>query len=406
MCLAALARLTACCVNGPRPFPALAKTLYKSLSKAGAEAILASSNAFDPTPPGGKHKEGTRRMDMTATTTSKGSASRGDLLALWAGIAFSLAFTGVIAWAGKRLESIPLLPDQGAAWYYWKLPNPTFWTHATAWGFYLANQVTVWALIFYAQTRVRKYTPGLHPVNLVALASSAFFILLHFIQTHVWYDGLAQDVSIFSSQGSVIVLLVWVLLMENNRRGMFFGKKLPLGQEVVRWARTYHGYFFAWAAIYTFWFHPMVSTPGHLIGFIYMFLLMLQGSLMYTRVHTNRYWTVTLELMVLLHGTLVAIVQGAGLWPMFLFGFGGIFVITQMHGLGLKLWAKVLILAVYSGSVIAVYTQLGWARLNEIIRIPVIDYLAVLLLAGLVAGGLRVARWVRGRGRSAEWEAA
>ena len=45
----------------------------------------------------------------------------------------------------------------------------------------------------------------------------------------------------------------------------------------------------------------------------------------------------TLELMVLVHGTLVAIAQGAGLWPMFFFGFGGIFVITQMHGLGLKL---------------------------------------------------------------------
>jgi hypothetical protein len=230
--------------------------------------------------------------------------------------------------------------------------------------------------------------------------------VLHLIQTHLWYDGLAQDVSVFSSQGSVIVLLVWVLLMENNRRGMFFGKKLPLGQEIVRWARTYHGYFFAWAAIYTFWFHPMVSTPGHLIGFIYMFLLLLQGSLMYTRVHVNRYWTLTLEVMVLVHGTLVAVAQGAGLWPMFFFGFGGIFVITQMHGIGLKLWAKVLILATYAAAVIGVYSQLGWDRLNEIIRIPFIDYLAVLLLAGLIGGGLWIARRVRGRSRPTEVEAA
>jgi len=124
-----------------------------------------------------------------------------------------------------------------------------------------------------------------------ALAASAFFILLHFVQTHIWYDGLAQDVSIFSSQGSVIVLLVWVLLMENNRRGMFFGKKLPIKQEIIRFARKYHGYFFAWATIYTFWYHPMVNTSGHLIGFLYMFLLMLQGSLFFTRIHTNRWWT-------------------------------------------------------------------------------------------------------------------
>jgi hypothetical protein len=193
--------------------------------------------------------------------------------------------------------------------------------------------------------------------------------------------------------------------MENNRRGMFFGKKLPLGQEVVRWARTYHGYFFAWAVIYTFWFHPMVSTPGHLIGFVYMFMLMLQGSLMYTRVHVNRYWTLALEIMVLFHGTLVAIAQSGSLWPMFLFGFGGIFVITQMHGIGLRFWSKALIMAAYSAGVVLVYSQRGWAKINEIIRIPVIDYLAVLLLAGLIAAGLAVARRVRSRGPSAELEA-
>jgi len=343
---------------------------------------------------------------MTAVSVSPARPRRWDVIALWGGIAFSLAFTALIAWLGPRLDSIALLPDQGAAWYYWKLPEPTFWTRFSVWGLYLLHQLTAWGLIYYGQTRVRKYSTGLQPVNVAALATTAAFIFLHLIQTHIWYDGLAQDVSIFSSQGSVIVLLVWVLLMENNRRGMFFGKKVPLGQEVVRWARKYHGYFFAWAAIYTFWYHPTVSTPGHLIGFVYMFLLLLQGSLMYTRVHINRWWTVTLELMVLVHGTLVAIAQGAGLWPMFFFGFGGIFVITQMHGLGLKLWARLLIIAGYAAAAIAVYSQLGWSRLNEIIRIPVIDYLAVLLLAGLIAGGLWIARRVRGRGRSVEAEAA
>jgi hypothetical protein len=342
---------------------------------------------------------------MTTAVSTPARPRRWDVIALGGGIAFGLAFTALIAWLGPRLDAIALLPDQGAAWYYWKLPEPTFWTRFSVWGLYLLHQLTAWGLIYYGQTRVRKYSTGLQPINIIALATTAVFIFLHLIQTHIWYDGLAQDVSIFSSQGSVIVLLVWVLLMENNRRGMFWGKKLPLGQEIVRWARTYHGYFFAWAAIYTFWYHPMVSTPGHLIGFIYMFLLLLQGSLMYTRVHVNRYWTLTLELMVLVHGTLVAIAQGAGLWPMFLFGFGGIFIITQMHGIGLKLWAKLLLLAGYAAAVIAVYSQLGWERINEIIRIPFIDYLAVLILAGLIGGGLWIARRVRSRRRPTEVEA-
>ena len=316
--------------------------------------------------------------------------------ALGLGVLFSLAFTALIAWAGYRLDSIPLLPDQGASWYYWKLPSPTFWSRASVWGLYLAHQLAAFGLIFYAQRRVGKYTSGLHKVNVVALGANALFILLHFVQTHLWYDGLAQDVSIWSSQGSVIVLLVWILLMENPRRGLFFGKRAPVSKEIVRFARKYHGYFFAWAVVYTFWYHPMVSTLGHLIGFLYMFLLMLQGSLFFTRVHMNRVWTFALEFSVLIHGTLVAVMQGNGIWPMFAFGFGGVFVITQMHGLGLSRLMRGLLLAAYVGAVLWVYSDRGWVQLNEIIRIPVIDYVAVFVLAGLFGAGLWVARKIRG----------
>jgi hypothetical protein len=331
-------------------------------------------------------------MEAKSETLSLRKRPESSVLALVGGILFSLAFTGLIWWAGQRLASIPHLPDQGAAWYYWKLPQATFWSRATSWGFYLLHQLTIWSLIYYAQTRVKAYTGGLRKVNLLALAANAFFILLHFVQTQVWYDGLAQDVSIFSSQGSVIVMLVWILLMENSRRGLFFGKKAPISKEIIRFARTYHGYVFAWAAIYTLWYHPMENSLGHLVGFLYMFLLMLQGSLFFTRIHINRWWTLTLEVLVLVHGTLVAVMQGNGLWPMFAFGFGGIFVMTQMHGLGLSRWARGLILAAYSGLALWVYNGRGWGNLNEIIRIPVIEYLAVFVLAGLFGAGLWVAR--------------
>ena len=332
--------------------------------------------------------------------TSARPAPRADMLALWGGVLFSLAFTGLIWWAGRFLADVPHLPDTGAAWYYWRLALPTFWSHATAWGFYLAHQLTIWGLIFYAQTRVKRYTTGLHPVNIAALAANAIFILLHFAQTHIWYDGLAQDVSIFSSQGSVIIMLVWILLMENSRRGLFFGKKAPISKEIVRFARTYHGYIFAWATIFTFWYHPMENTSAHLIGFVYMFLLMLQGSLFFTRAHLNRWWTVTLEVMVLVHGTLVAVMQGNGIWPMFAFGFAGIFVITQMNGLGLSFKTKAFILAAFIASTLWVYSGRGWIKLNEIIRIPLIEYLAVFLLAGLIGGGLWLAKRIRGVGKN------
>jgi hypothetical protein len=170
---------------------------------------------------------------------------------------------------------------------------------------------------------------------------------------------------------------------------------LPIKQEIGRFARQYHGYFFAWATIYTFWYHPMVNTSGHLIGFLYMFLLLLQGSLFFTRIHINRWWMVTQEVAVAIHGTLVAVMQGNNLWPMFFFGFAGIFVITQMWGLPLKAWHRWLILAAYIGGVVLVYSQRGWAQLNEIVRIPVIEYLSVVVLALIFGSGLWIARKIR-----------
>jgi hypothetical protein len=334
---------------------------------------------------------------MRANKTNLSTISenpRAGSLALWGGILFSLIFTALIAWAGQRLDAIELLPDTGVAWYYWKLPEPTIVTRLSVWGLYLLHQFAIWGLIYYAQTSVKKYTPGLHPVNLVALGANAFFVLAHFVQTHIWYDGLAQDVSIFSSQGSVIVMLVWILLMENQRRGMFFGKKAPIGKEIIEFAKRYHGYVFAWAIIYTFWYHPMVSTTGHLWGFFYTFLLLLQGSLFFTRTHLNRFWMVTQEILVAVHGTLVAVMQGNGIWPMFFFGFAGLFIITQMHGLRLSLRTRWLLLAGYIAGVVVVYSGRGWGALNEIIRIPVIEYLAVVVLALLIGGGLWIYRQV------------
>lgn len=303
--------------------------------------------------------------------------------AMWGGILFSFLFTGLIWLVGGRLDAIELLPDQGASWYRWKLPNPTFWTRFSAWSSYTVHQVAIWYLIYYAQKNRLKYTSGLHPVNAAALAINALFIVWHLIQTHIWYDGLAQDVSVFSSQWSVIILLVAVLLMENQRRGLFFGKKVGFLKETGRVVRKYHGYVFAWGIIYTFWFHPMVSEAQHLIGFLYMFLLMTQSSLFFTRVHINKWWMLVQEVTVVIHGTMVAYLHNQA-WPMFLFGFLGLFIITQMHGLGLSKRIRWVFAAIYVVGVIAVYSNRGWANINEIFRISIGELVMVFLLAGIV----------------------
>ncbi len=314
----------------------------------------------------------------------------------------------IMVWLGGfAVADQPLLPDRGASWYRWKLPDPTVWTRLSAWSCYAAHQLVAWGLIYYAQTRVRTYSKTLHPINVVALAATLFFIGLHEVQTQVFYDGLAQDVSIYSSQGSVILLLVVVLLMENRRRGMFFRKPAPIKDEVIGFARKYHGYLFSWAAIYTFWYHPMLNTPGHLIGFFYMFLLLLQGSLFLTRAHTNRIWTLTLEVLVAVHGTLVAIMNTGphGLWPMFCFGFLAIFVITQMHGVGLSRAARWVIGIGYVVAAFAVYTWRGLSTIHQITWIPIVEYGLVAVLALLIWAGLATAKGVQRRRRPVDADA-
>jgi hypothetical protein len=317
---------------------------------------------------------------------------------LWCLLA-CVALTGLVWILGQRLASVELGPDRGASWYYWQLPHPTIWTHLSAWTGYALHQLSAWGLIYYAQQHVRRYVNGLHPINVIALAVNFFFVVVHMVQSQLFYDGLAQDVSIYSSQGSVILLLVVVLLMESRRRGLLLGRGTSMSKRVVDFARRYHGYLFSWAVIYTFWYHPMVNTPGHLVGFFYMFLLLVQGSLFFTRVHINRWWTVTLEVMVAVHGALVAIMTSGphGMWPMFLFGFLAIFVLTQMHGLGLSPQIRTIIGVSYVTAVAAVYSWRGWSRIPEITWIPVIEYGLVAVLAGLIAVGLWIAGRVRNR---------
>lgn len=314
--------------------------------------------------------------------------------ALWAGVIFSFLFTGLIWLLRDNIPPVALLPDQGPSWYYWKLPKPTFWTRATAWGGYMLHQVAIWGLIYYAQKTKIKYTSGLHRLNIAAFAVNAIFIVLHLLQTQLFYDGLAQDVSIWSSQASVVLMLIMILLMENQRRGLFFGKKVGFLKESARVARKYHGYIFAWGIIYTFWYHPMETTVGHLMGFLYTFFLLVQGSLMFTRAHLNKWWTFVLEISVLVHGTVVA-VQTTTVWPMFLFGFAGVFVVTQMYGLGLNKWWRWGFIAAYIAGVVIVYSGRGWGNVNEILRIPVIEYLLVFILALIIWLGMLLVRSVK-----------
>ena len=294
--------------------------------------------------------------------------------------------TSCILFLQPSLDQVNLLPDQGAAWYFWKRSDPNFASQASAWCGYLVHQFFIWGVIILAKNNreALKDRTKLHFINWVALAGTAAFGVLHFFQTAIWYDGLAQNVSVFSSQASVILLLVVVLMIEAPRRGLFFGTGGKNFIGVKPFLIKYHGYYFSWAVVYTFWFHPMETTWGHLFGFFYTFLLMIQAGFIFTRVHTNRWWTLTLEVLVLFHGVVVALLAGQEFWTMFLFGFLAMFIVTQMHGLGLSRLLRWFFGGLFLIALIVIYSERGWGQAHEILRIPVIDYILVFVLTALI----------------------
>lgn len=270
----------------------------------------------------------------------------------WWGLAFCAAAMGTVLGFGPYSDASMFIEDQGDWWYYWQLKDASFITRMSAWVPYTAHIVSIWFLIYHAKnaedTKPR-YIFGLHRFNVWALGINAFFILLHIAQTKFFYDGLAQDVHELTSMGSVVLMLFLIMVMENKRRGMFFGRKIGFMTGVGESVKRYHGYYIAWAIIYTFWYHPIELTSGHVAGLAYMFLLLLQSSLFFTRFHVNRYWTMFLETLFVIHGALVAaFIMNPGqheFWSQFLFGGVAIFLITQLHGLGLSTRGKLLVTA-------------------------------------------------------------
>ncbi len=312
------------------------------------------------------------------------SEARHDVrLWFWIAVSASALLTAVIAGLGPLLASVPHLPDKGSAWYFWQLPARTFGGRLSAWGLYGLHQAAVWVLVALAM-REGNHQKSMGRLNFLFLGVNLLFSALHVLQTHLWYDGLAQDVPIWTSQYSVIVMLVLILFLMTPRRGLFLGKKVPLPTAALGFVRRWHGLYISWALVYTFWFHPTEGALGIVTGFFYMFLLFTQMSVARTKAHFVIGWITVLELLVGLHGPVIALLTANGMWPMFLFGFLFLFVFTQQYGFRLPPLVRGLIFAAYAAGAVAVYmTGPGIGRMYQILFIPSALYGGTLALVGL-----------------------
>jgi hypothetical protein len=168
---------------------------------------------------------------------------------------------------------------------------------------------------------------------------NGFFIALHFIQTHLFYDGLAGDVpgkflshlslphiNILSTEisalGSVVLFLVIILalemprydisnlyleilmtpvmndLLDYYRRGLFFHRVRSIrwyGEEFFSIVKQYHGYVVGFGLVYNFWYHPMDGAAAHFTGFFFQFVMFVQSCTFYCNDHRNRYSLIPLK---------------------------------------------------------------------------------------------------------------
>lgn len=308
----------------------------------------------------------------------------------------ALGLSLLIRLADPLLDRFTHLPDQGPTWYYWKLPQPENLARITAWLGYGLQQLFTWLFVRAVMKSLQEKRKASLRLSLLGLLGSLFFIVLHFMQTHLFYDGLAQDVPIFTSQDSVIGMLIVILIMAIPARGLFFGKKIPVKQRVIEFIRNYHGYFITWALVYTFWFHPMDGDWILVIGFFYMFLLFIQVGLAATSLHFNLAWITVLEAFVAVHATVVAVLSGQAIWPMFLFGFLGVLIITQIYGLKLPIVVRLGVSALYLIGAGVVYYFRGYEKIYEITFIPLILYAGALLLIIMIQFGQWLVDWMAG----------
>ncbi len=274
----------------------------------------------------------------------------------------------------------PLALKNGPFDYFWQLKERSSSIMIMVWFWFLVHFFGN-ALLFQlrrADNNLKKMQFSQY--NIYLLLFNGSLILIHILHSVIFYDMFAQDFPSYTSQISVIIMLVILLLIQNSKRGFIFGIKLQ-NQKALNLLYKIHGPIFLLALTYTLWFHSFINTIGHIVGFFYMYLLFIQVSYTGTKIHYNGKWVAFLEAFVLFHGTSVAIFnQNSSLWSMFFFGFLFMFIASQMYSFTKNKTLIVTISIMYLILTITYYFSTSIININEIIRIPVIEYGLALII--------------------------
>ncbi|KAI9142483.1 hypothetical protein BKA69DRAFT_255150 [Paraphysoderma sedebokerense] len=233
--------------------------------------------------------------------------------------------------------------------YPWRSLNPSDVGRALAWIFYGIHQLLTWLIIYLAvRAKEQKHITWTNYRNSYSNAMMIVhltFATLKFVHSRLFYDGLAYDLPEILTQCSVLVFLIIALIVDMPRRGLFFGKVKSMEwykQEFKEVAKKYHGFAASFGVVINFWYHPVETTLAHFLGFFYQLLMMVHTSLLFHVDHRNRYWTLFLEVNVLIHGFTTGLIQENSAYLVFLYGFATVFFVTQIWGIPSTRWQSFL----------------------------------------------------------------
>ncbi|KAI6656079.1 hypothetical protein LOD99_11334 [Oopsacas minuta] len=338
------------------------------------------------------------------------------------GVIFSLCVVLLTKFIGPNLRKnfTPLPVWRGVLWYRWKsLPSQQALNFSpftgikfpyslnvrakSAWlGFILhfifMTFMITWAKIRYSTHHTHNcpvptapswcdYTNKLEIIHYVFLIGTAIFVILHLLQTHYSYDGIAQDAAEMVPIIGTVLSLVVLALMQQTERGLVFGYGLDTETFIAltNIARRFHPFIVGWDIVFTFWYHPMEGGVHHIPGLLPLLCIFIQGCLLFTTVHLNPIWRVALELLGFPHAIYIEYSHPErGRWKMFLTGVLLTPIVVHFHMFNMSFILTTSLLVCYVTLVVVLYRDMPWYRWTEPLHFPCIIFLLIFLVYGIM----------------------
>ena len=220
---------------------------------------------------------------------------------------------------------------------------------------YACHQVFHWSMTCYARFFL-KTSRKLQSFHYWMAGVNIFFVLLHLALSHWTHGSIFSAAHHYNNYGvyyptydTEVNLLIlwglsyWILLAKSGQRGIFFGLSVPFTKPIVLVANELLDFVFSWAVLYTYWRHPLKEISTLIIELIFV----AHSCLIRTTFHKNKYWTMFVEMVLLFF---FFHVLGPNRPKDTFFGSLNfcmvVFVVTQIHGLNLRLLVKIDIISV------------------------------------------------------------